>query len=524
MNTPLNSLSVAPPLALLLSSDPDLENKLVAQCDSPDFKLERFGWQLGTVSGACAEYDAVLLDLRPHTDSVPLSEIDDLPIHRPQARIGLFANFEELQSRSGLLPQLDHYILLEPLQTCEFTFHLSVSINRAQRAFSNASEQTRYRALLDNIPDNIYFKDRESRLIQVNKAYCNKFGKKPEDILGKTDFDLFSKEHAAPAFEDEQNIINKNVSIIRKLERETFENGETNWVSTTKVPLADIQGNIIGTMGISRDVSDLKEAEGKLKSTISLLEETQLQLIEAEKLKSVGRMAAGIAHEVKNPLAVVTLGVDYLRQQLKGNDELLGMLNDMKDAITKANDVIFELLDYSSPREMQLEPQHIHTVVEQTLSFLQHNFKQANIKCLNELDADLPQTRIDLKKIEQVFINLLLNCINAMPSGGELVIRSKLTRMQSAGANVSSELTELFRIGDPILQIEIEDNGHGIDDKHKDKLFDPFYSTNSTGAGTGLGLSVTRRILEIHHAHITLENCKNHRGCLTTLYFHPVSQ
>jgi signal transduction histidine kinase len=93
--------------------------------------------------------------------------------------------------------------------------------------------------------------------------------------------------------------------------------------------------------------------------------------------------------------------------------------------------------------------------------------------------------------------------------------------MQSTGSNVSSDLTEHFRIGEPIVLIEIEDSGHGIAVKDQGKLFDPFFSTNDTGAGAGLGLTVTRKIIEFHRAAITLENRKDTTGSCATLYFHP---
>lgn len=160
-----------------------------------------------------------------------------------------------------MLDQLDQYLLLDQMQSGEFAFHVAQSIKRAQRNFKIAWDQSLLSTLLDNIPDYVYIKDLRSRLIRVNKFYCGKFGFTADEILGKTDFDLFKTEHAVPAFKDEQSIIHKNQAIIRRLEKETFPDGTTSWVSTTKVPLKDNQGNIIGTMGISRDVGDLKPDE-----------------------------------------------------------------------------------------------------------------------------------------------------------------------------------------------------------------------------------------------------------------------
>jgi PAS domain S-box-containing protein len=520
VNYPLNSFVDTPSKLLLLCSDPELELLLRAQLPAVYSTMQRTEWIDATELDLNQKYDAVLFDLR-ESDSIPSSHQTFVQHDCRLAGIGLFSDFKNMEAQSEILPQLHSYMLLKNLVEGELWFRITQAIKRAHREFETSADQNRLRALLDNIPDIIYFKDLQSRFVEVNKGFCGKFGMGVSEVFGKSDFDIFSEEHASAAFEDEQNIIHKDQSVIRKVEKETFPSGEINWVSTTKIPLKDSQGTLIGTMGISRDISELKEIEIKLKTAILTLEDTQLQLIEAEKLKSVGRMAAGIAHEVKNPLSIVTLGVDFLRKQLAGEDHLLQMLTDMKDAITKANDVIFELLDYSSPHEMNLEPKQINDMIHRVLMLLQHNLKAAHIVCIEELDPNLPEIRIDPQKMEQVLINLLLNCIHAMPAGGPIVIRSRQTRMQSTGANVSSELTEHFRIGDPIVQIEIVDSGHGIAAKDMGKLFDPFYSTNSTGSGTGLGLTVTRKIVEIHRALITLENRKDAAGSCATLYFHP---
>ena len=124
------------------------------------------------------------------------------------------------------------------------------------------------------------------------------------------------------------------------------------------------------------------------------------------------------------------------------------------------------------------------------------------------------------QRLEQALVNLCLNAIHAMEGGGTLSLRSYSHRMKSAGSNVSSRMTESFRVGDPIVSLEISDTGHGIDKEHADKLFDPFFSTKSTEGNTGLGLTVTRNIIEIHRAVITLKNNDEGPGAKATLHFH----
>lgn len=435
--------------------------------------------------------------------------------------IALLQDVTMLEALHPRLRQVDDYLLLEHLAPNELGLRVSDTLQRYRREAALVSDQNLLRALLENIPDNIYFKDLQSRFIKVNQSMVDTYGVGSSSLIGQSDFDLFTEEHARPAYEDEQEIIRSGKPIIGKLEKETFANGHVNWMSTTKTPLKNAQGHIIGTMGISRNVSELKQTEAKLKATIETLEETRLQLIEAEKLKTIGRMAAGVAHEVKNPLSIITLGVDVLRPQIKDNVTLCEVLDDMKTAAEKANNVIFELLDYSSPHALLMKPAQVNEIVQRVLSLLRHNLKEAQIRCVEQLDPQLPEVRLDPQKIEQVLINLLLNAINAMPRGGEIEIRSSVQHMQSTGSNVASELTEHFCIGDRIVQLEILDAGHGMQQKDQDKVFDPFYTTNATGSGTGLGLSVTRNIIDLHNGLITLKNRKDHPGCCATLSFHP---
>ena len=129
--------------------------------------------------------------------------------------------------------------------------------------------------LLDSIPDKIYFKDLDSRFIRVNQAMAAKYGVSPDNLIGMSDFDLFTEEHARPSYEDEQSIIRSGEPIVGKIEKETFEDGSVAWVNTTKVPLHDRTGAIIGTMGISREVTAQVENERKLEEVQRKLEDTK---------------------------------------------------------------------------------------------------------------------------------------------------------------------------------------------------------------------------------------------------------
>lgn len=591
---------------------------------------------------------AILLDMRFDRDSSleTIRYIGESQLN--VALIALCSDHEQLQHYKKVIHYLDDYLLADTLIDGELTTRITHAIRRRRKEQELLHEKALLQSLLDNIPDAIFFKDRESRFTKINRTMEVIYGKYHESIIGKTDFDLFSEEHARAAFNDEQEIIRTGTPMVAKLEKETFDDGHFNWVNTTKVPLLDDHDRIIGTMGISRNVTELKKAQDQLanertmlktildhalagvfvkdttgrylvvnkrhikylgaeeehevlgktlydffdhdeaqrisaadaqimksiegvenmidhrvradkselwlltskvplrddsgrciglvgisldvteqkkneralKTTIQTLEETKLQLIEAEKLKTVGRLAAGVAHEVKNPLNVVSLGAEYLESQIEDSEEMQEMIQvvrDMREAVKKANRVIFELLDYSSPHKVQMEPANINDLITHVLSMMRHNLNEAHISVVDALNHDIDLVRLDISKMEQVFINLFLNAISVMKKGGEITVRTSQMRMKSAGSNVSSAMTELFRIGDEIVLVEVMDTGTGLSKDEETKAFDPFYSTKTTGEGTGLGLSVTRSIVEMHHGMITLKNRKDNQGACVSL-------
>lgn len=591
--------------------------------------------------------EAILLDMRMD-QAHALELIEWLGDQQSSvALIALCRDHNQLQNFNDVIHYIDDYLLADQLAPQELNTRITHALRRRSKEHNLLKEQNLLHSLLENIPDKIFFKDLESRFIKVNEAMASSYGFTTESIIGRSDFDIFTEEHAKPAYDDEQQIIQSGTPLVGKIEKETFEDGSLNWANTTKLPLRNSNGRIIGTMGIARDITELKTAQDKLteerelletivtnalagifvknrdgtyllanqkhcdylgapnteavrgktirdffskemadaidaadneimdtcqsregivdqrivdgkaqkwllsskfplrddsgkcrglvgiaiditkqkeneealKDAIQTLEETKIQLIESEKLKTVGRMAAGIAHEVKNPLNIISLGADYLKTQITEPKDILELIEDIKVAVTRANDVIVELLDLASPHSTDLSATDLNHLINNACHLLKHNLNKAHIKLETNLADSLPPVAADIGKMEQAFINLILNAINAMDKGGTLEINSYTHMMKGAGSNLSSEMHERFQIGAPIVTIEIMDAGHGIAPDHEGKIFDPFFSTNSTGQGTGLGLSVTRSIIEIHRGIITLENRKDRQGACARLHF-----
>ncbi len=244
---------------------------------------------------------------------------------------------------------------------------------------------------------------------------------------------------------------------------------------------------------LSESRERLVEALADLQKSHAELETTQWQLIEASKLESVGRLAAGVAHEVKNPLMTLTMVADYLAQVIPaGEPEAATMLQDMRDAIQRANRVISELLEFSRPGELTLQPEDFHAIADRALSLVKLETTRHHIEVVRQFDAAAPALPLDKNKIEQVLVNIFMNAIQAMPKGGTLTVRTSAVLPGRSGL--------------PKLQVEIDDTGPGIPEASLTKVFDPFFTTKPVGQGTGLGLSVARQIVQLHGGTIDLRN------------------
>ena len=217
------------------------------------------------------------------------------------------------------------------------------------------------------------------------------------------------------------------------------------------------------------------------------LKDTQMQLIQAEKMKSIGRLAAGVAHEVKNPLAIIQMGVDFLSQETKENDVAGEVIQDIDDAVHRADTVIRGLLDFSRDEKLNRTPANINTIIENSLHLVSHEMYQRSIDVTTDLADNLPDIDLDINKLQQVFINLFMNSAHAMEKDGQLTVKSRIKTL-SAQSDINHDRDQKFKIGETALVVEVTDTGPGIRDEDRDKIFDPFYTTKPVGEGTGTGL------------------------------------
>ena len=357
-------------------------------------------------------------------------------------------------------------------------------------------------ALLDALPDQFYIKDTQYRFVFVNTATARFLNYPATELIGKTDHDLFPRSLADQFLAEEKELLTTGQPLVNREACIADPGSPLRWELTTKIALRDDHGQIVGLLGINRDITatkiaheqlqqlnaDLARSQLELLETYENLKRAQAHLVQSEKLEMVGRLAAGIAHEVRNPLAILAMGLGYIESSLPPNQPAADtVLGTMRDAIVRADAIISELLDFSSPRVLDLTGQDVSKLADRSLLLVKHELSRRRIMVVRDYTPGLPVQQLDRIRIEQVFVNLFMNAIHAMPDGGQLTVR-------------------IFRKATGSVVAEISDTGPGIPAGLVGKVFEPFFTTKPAGSGTGLGLAVAKSILNQHGGELKVAN------------------
>jgi PAS domain S-box-containing protein len=341
-------------------------------------------------------------------------------------------------------------------------------------------ERIFFQELMKGLDDFVYFKDLKSRFIMANAALGKKHlsASNLSRIQGRTDFDIFAHEHARKAYDDEQKIIITGKPLIGIEEKEVWPDGAETWAMTSKFPLKDVHDKIVGTWGISRDITDSKRTEQELKSA-------EEQLRHSQKMEAFGQLAGGIAHDFNNIISVILGAAQLVEMDLKDHPtETKHRIDMVIDASKRAAELTQQLLSFSRKGKYTIVAVDVHEVIQSVIRLINHTFDK-RIRVVERLTARSTTIMADFAQMQNALLNLALNARDAMPEGGTLTFET---------ATVGPEVT----IGDTqhgeiapgsFLRLRVSDTGCGMDKKTKDRAFEPFFTTKEAGKGTGLGLA-----------------------------------
>jgi PAS domain S-box-containing protein len=348
-------------------------------------------------------------------------------------------------------------------------------------------------------------------------------------LLGYEEGELFNKDIEI-VFADVHDSILRKSNLGKLINTGTILNVETCYQSKSgrKIPvlfssntLKDDLGNILYIVCTAMDITERKASEEEMRSAYQRLKETQHQLIQAEKLKAIGLLASGVAHEVKNPLGIILQGINYFELKLicQKETEPLGVLAMMKDGVERANVIVNRLLDFSRAKNLDLKLENINIIIEKALDLVKANIKFENIAVILQLDRSIPPVFVDKSRIEQVLVNLFLNAVQALPAkGGKISVRSYGKILNSEYIKGSDDTKSYFKKGQKVVVIEIADTGLGMPAEIFKKIFNPFVTTKDTGGGSGMGLYVSKNIIDMHEGSIEIES-EEDKGTKATILF-----
>ena len=403
--------------------------------------------------------------------------------------------------------------------------------------------RSRLEAILEISNDGILVVSLDGTILAWNRAAEQIYGYRADQIVGKPLTTLVPPERLHELSEIYPGVARGGVIDQFETVR-VRRDGVHIEVSLSIMPIRDRNGRVTSALIIMRDITaaqlalqeaaesseKLSDRERMLKRALVALRESheraksaQLQLVQAAKLESIGRLAAGVAHEVKNPLAVILFAVDYLAESIPNPDGNMQVaLTDAREAVGRADSVIRGLLDFSTATDLSPSEQDVNKLVRRSIQLVRHSLTKSHVFAVEEMEEGLPNAMLDRNKIEQVFVNLMINAIDAMPSGGTLIVRTRRDRMTVMGSDVGVRKTDRFQVGQSVIVVEVEDTGTGIDETVRPRLFDPFFTTKPPGKGTGLGLAVCKTIVALHGGTIRIGNKEGGGGARATVVLHGI--
>ena len=332
-----------------------------------------------------------------------------------------------------------------------------------EREKTIARQQGLLKSIMNGTPDFITLQDKSLKYTFAGKAFCDYFNMPEEDIIGKTDSDIFTAQQAEINISESKQILITGLPLAKEI---TFKrSNEQKWFHVVKVPVYDQDGSIMGLLLTARDISILKKFQD--------------QLIQSQKMEDLGRLSGGVAHEINTPLGII-LGYAQLMMDDIEDEELLEGMGIIEKQAKVCRKIVADLLGFSRSSIEVGGAVNINESIQQVIRLVEHAFFINRIKISYTLDENIPLLSGDQERLKQVWLNLLNNAADVIEQDGMIHVESKLFAEEEK------------------IVVSIADSGKGIAVEHLNIIFDPFFTTKQVGKGTGLGLSVSFGIIKDH--------------------------
>lgn len=341
--------------------------------------------------------------------------------------------------------------------------------------------KTFFENVIKNSVDGIVFLDRKGNVLIFNEAMERLTGYSANEIITKGHLSYFydielARENMRKMRSDKYGPPGKLNPISMTIKSKT---GEEIPVTLT-ASIITIDGEEVGSVGVFRDMREIYKMRKDL-------EDAHLQLVQSEKIASIGRMAAGVAHEINNPLSGILIYAELLKEELKDNPALQNDVQEIINQTLRCKKIVSELLEFSRQSIGKPSYFHLEELINLCLNML---IKQAlfhDIKVIKNIQPDMPKMYGDMGQLQQVFINLFINAADAMQGKGTLTVEASFDQDKNK------------------FIIKVSDTGPGIPEELRNKVFDIFFTTKPAGKGTGLGLSISQNIVNLHGGSIRFE-------------------
>jgi two-component system, NtrC family, sensor kinase len=412
-----------------------------------------------------------------------------LTLEHEGMRLGL------LEARAGEAARLEPLpivadILAPYLAAVELSSDLAGEVAAQSREIE---EHRRFTSLIvDSLPLGLYVVDRDYRIQSWNrKRETGTQGLRRDDVVGRPVFDVLTRQPAAQLRAEFDRVF--QTGEIQQAEQEVALAGDIRYFRLSKIPMRLDGDEITHVITIGEDVTEWHRVQG--------------QIMQSEKLAAIGQLAAGVMHEINNPLATISACVAAIEGRIPpGTDagQAGEYLQTIDREVERCSRIVDGLLDFSRPKATAKRPVSLNALVDETLFLLQHHQRFKHLAVERTLAPALPETRGSAEQLIQVLMALMLNALDAMEQGGRLTVRTGM----SPG-----------RAGEVV--VEVQDTGVGIPVPDHGKIFEPFYTTKPPGRGTGLGLSICYGIVSDHGGRIEVDSAPG-RGA-TFRVFLPVT-